>query len=175
MLAFVVVVPELREYPFEPFTGELSGELLDMIESDPVSRVRLPDGEPTWLVLDYANCCTVLSDPRFSRVLPGTAPDGDGPRDLNMDGSAHAAVRRVGSRAFTARRMDSYRPRIGQIIDNLIDVVIAGPRPADLVSGLVAPLPLLVICEVLGIPATDRTRFYGWLAGLNSVRRTPTA
>jgi cytochrome P450 len=172
-LAFVAVVPELREYPFEPFTGELSAELLDMIESNPVSQVRLPDGEPAWLILDYANCCTVLSDPRFSRVMPGMPSDADSPRDLNMDGSAHAAVRRVGSRAFTARRMDTYRPRIRLIIDGLIDAMIAGPRPADLVSGLVAPLPLLVICEVLGVPASDRTRFYGWLAGLNSVFGPP--
>jgi cytochrome P450 len=162
----MAVVPELRQYPFAPFTGDLPGELLDMIESDPVSRVRLPDGDPAWLVLDYANCCTVLSDPRFSRVPPGAAGD---LRDLNMDGPPHAAVRRVGSRAFTARRIDTYRPRVQGIIDRLIDAMIAGPRPADLVSGLVAPLPLLVICEVLGVPAADRQRFHGWVAGLNSV------
>lgn len=86
-----------------------------------------------------------------------------------MDGPPHAALRRVGSRAFTARRIDAYRPRVQRIIDELIDAMIAGPRPADLVSGLVAPLPLRVVCEVIGIPADDRERFYGWLAGLNSV------
>ncbi|HET9143128.1 cytochrome P450 [Actinophytocola sp.] len=165
----MAVVSELREYPFTPFTGDLPDELLDMIESNPVSRVRLPDGQPAWLVLSYADCCTVLSDRRFSRLPPGAGPGGDEPRDLNMDGPAHSAVRRVGSRAFTARRIDSYRPRVQRIIDDLIDAMVAGPRPADLVSGLIAPLPLLVICEVIGVPAADRQRFHGWLAGLNSV------
>lgn len=165
----MTVVPELRQYPFEPFVGDFPAELLDMIESDPVSRVRLPDGDPGWLVLDYANCCTVLSDPRFSRIPPDRAPDPAGPRSLNMEGQAHAAVRRVAGRPFTARRIDTYRPLIQSIIDELVDTMIAGPRPADLVSGLVAPLPLLVICEVLGVPAADRARFYSWLADLNSV------
>jgi cytochrome P450 len=167
----MAVVSELRRYPFAPFTGDPPDELLDMIVSDPVSRVRLPDGRVVWLVLGYADCCTVLSDPRFSRLPLGklAVPSGDGPRELNMDGPPHAVLRRVGSRAFTARRIDAYRPRVQRIIDELIDAMIAGPRPADLVSGLVAPLPLRVVCEVVGIPAADRERFYGWLAGLNSV------
>src|SRR5215211_1619 len=164
-------VSELRDYPFASFTGDLPDELLDMVVSNPVSRVRLPDGRAAWLVLSYQECCAVLSDPRFSRLPIGetSVPSGEGPRELNMDGPAHASVRRVASRAFTARRMDAYRPRVQRFIDELIDAMIAGPRPADLVSGLVAPLPLLVVCDVLGVPASDRRRFYGWIAGLNSV------
>lgn len=169
MLSAVAVEPEPRRYPFEPFTGELSPELLGMIETDPVSRVLLPDGEPAWLVLDYAGCVKVLADPRFSRVLHRPPPDHPPLRDLNQDGAAHAAVRRVGSRAFGGRRMAHYRPRVQALVDELVDAMIGGPRPADLVSGLVAPLPLLVICEVIGVPAADREQFYGWLAGLNSV------
>lgn len=159
-------VAGLRDYPFAPFTGDLPDELLDMVVSSPISRVRLPDGRAAWLVLGYQECCIVLSDRRFSRQL---APDGDGPRELSMDGPAHVSVRRVASRAFTPRRMDAYRPRVQLIVDELVDAMIAGPRPADLVSGLVAPLPLLVVCDLLGVPASDRERFYGWLAGLNSV------
>ena len=67
----MTVVSELRDYPFAPFTGDLPAELLDMVVSDPVSRVRLPDGRPAWLVLGYQDCCTVLADPRFSRLPPG--------------------------------------------------------------------------------------------------------
>lgn len=167
----MTVVSELRGYPFEPFTGDLPDELLEMVVSCPVSRVRLPDGRPVWLVLGYQDCCTVLSDPRFSRLPIGaaTTPSGAGPRELNMDGAPHATVRRVASRAFTARRIDAYRPRVQAIVDRLVTAMIAGPRPADLVSGLVAPLPMLVVCDVLGVPAADRDRFYGWIAGLNSV------
>lgn len=167
----MTVVSELRNYPFAPFTGDLPAELLDMVVSDPVSRVRLPDGRPAWLVLGYQDCCTVLADPRFSRLPPGATatPDGVGPRELNMDGPAHAVVRRVASRAFTARRIDSFRPRVRRLVDALIDDLLAGPRPADLVAALVAPLPVYVVCDVLGVPVADRPRFYGWIEGLNSV------
>ncbi|MEU1755778.1 cytochrome P450 [Micromonospora matsumotoense] len=167
----MTVVSELRDYPFAPFTGDLPAELLDMVVSDPVSRVRLPDGRPAWLVLGYQDCCTVLADPRFSRLPPGATatPDGVGPRELNMDGAAHAVVRRVASRAFTARRIDTFRPRVRRLVDTLIDDLLAGPRPADLVAALVAPLPVYVVCDVLGVPVADRPRFYGWIEGLNSV------
>ncbi|SCF00903.1 cytochrome P450 [Micromonospora mirobrigensis] len=161
----------LRRYPFEPFTGDLPAELLEMVVTDPVSRVRLPDGRAAWLVLGYADCCTVLADPRFSRLPIGatSAPDDVGPRELNMDGPAHATVRRVASRAFTARRIETFRPRVRGLVDGLVDAVLAGPRPADLVAGLVAPLPVLVVCDVLGVPAADRPRFYAWIEGLNSI------
>jgi cytochrome P450 len=167
----MTVVSELRCYPFEPFTGDLPDELLQMVVSSSVSRVRLPDGRPVWLVLGYEDCCTVLSDARFSRLPIGAVatPTGSGPRELNMDGPPHTVVRRVASRAFTARRIDAYRPRVQRIIDELVDAILAGPQPADLVSGLVAPLPMLVVCDVLGIPSADRERFYGWLAGTNSI------
>jgi cytochrome P450 len=167
----MTVVSGLRHYPFEQFTGDLPGELLDMVVSNSVSRVRLPDGRPAWLVLGYADCCAVLAEPRFSRVHIGKAdaPRTDGPRDMNMDGPAHAAVRRVGSRAFTARRIEAYRPLVQRLAEELIDDMIAGPQPGDLVSALVAPLPLRVICEILGVPASDRQRFYRWIEDLNSI------
>ncbi|PTA47846.1 cytochrome P450 [Micromonospora sp. RP3T] len=160
-----------RAYPFEPFTGDLPAELLDMVVSDPISRVRLPDGRAAWLVLSYEHCCTVLADPRFSRLPLGAteASGATGPRELNMDGPAHAVVRRVASRAFTARRMDTFRPRVRRLVDGLVGAMLAGPRPADLVAGLVAPLPVHVVCDVLGVPVADRPRFYDWISGLNSI------
>lgn len=74
----MTVVSELRNYPFEPFTGDLPAELLDMVVSDPVSRVRLPDGRPAWLVLGYQDCCTVLADSRFSRLPLGATGTPEG-------------------------------------------------------------------------------------------------
>lgn len=138
-----------------------------MVESNPISKVLLPDGRPCWLVLSYAHCRTVITDPHFARLHIGR-PDG-GPRDLNMDGPAHTAVRRVAMRAFTARMIEVYRPLVQRLVDELIDDMIAGPRPADVVSALVAPLPVRVICEVLGIPAADRQRFHDWIETLNSM------
>jgi len=86
-----------------------------------------------------------------------------------MNGPAHASLRRLAARAFTARRIETYRPRVQQITDELLDAMVAGGRPADLISGLVAPLPALVVCEVLGVPATDRDRFNTWVADINSL------
>jgi cytochrome P450 len=167
----MTVASELRQYPFEPFTGDLPEELLDMVVTKPISRVVLLDGREAWLVLSYADCCTVLSDPRFSRLPLGdkTVPDADGPRQLNMDGPPHVAVRRIASRAFTARKIDSYRPRVQARVDELIDGMVAAGPPADVVSGLVAPLPMLVVTDVLGVPNADRAQFYAWLENINSV------
>jgi cytochrome P450 len=162
----MTATPDLRHYPFEPFTGDVPDELIDMVESNPISKVLMPDGRPCWLVLSYEHCRRVITDPHFARLHVGR-PDG-GPRDLNMDGPAHTAVRRVAMRPFTVRRIEAYRPLVQQLVDELIDDMIAGPPPADLVSALVAPLPARVICVVLGIQAADRPRLLNWIEILNS-------
>jgi len=161
----VTSVEPLPEYPFEPFRGDLPDRLLEMVETQPVTRVRLPDGRPVWLVVGHEEVCTVLSDARFSRLPAGH----NGHRELNMDGQTHAQMRRLASRPFTVRRIAAYRPRVQELVDGLVDQMVAAGPPADVVSGLVAPLPLLVVCEVLGVPDTDRTRFYRWLVDINSV------
>lgn len=163
---------ELRNYPYEKFAGDLPDELLRMDE--PIRRVRLPDGREAWLVLGFEEVCTVLNDARFSRAsitsideVPSETDEQT--RHLNMDGPGHACVRRVASRAFTPRRIEAYRPRVQQLVDELLDKMEAGGQPGDIVSGLVAPLPLLVVCEAIGVPAADREVFYGWVANLYSV------
>jgi cytochrome P450 len=166
----MTAVPDLRPYPFEPFNGDLPAELIDMVESNPISRVLLPDGRSAWMVLSYEHNRMLLSDPCFARQHVGKAKPGAGePRDLSMDGPAHTAVRSVAMRFLTARRIEEYRPLIQRLTDELVDEMIAGPPPADLVSALVAPLPVRVICAVLGVPESDRDRLYGWIKELNSV------
>jgi len=166
----MTAVSELRPYPFEPFNGDLPAELIDMVESNPISRVLLPDGRPAWIVLSYEHCRALLSDPCFARQHVGRAKPGAGePRDLSMDGPPHTAVRSVAMRFLTARRIEEYRPLVKRLTNELIDDMIAGPPPADLVSALVAPLPVRVICAVLGVPESDRERLYGWIKELNSI------
>jgi cytochrome P450 len=164
------VDPMPRPYPFEPFRGELPDDVLRMVTSAPVSRVALPDGRPTWLVLGYDEVCTVLSDPRFERLGgQGSTVEGQCPvRDLSMDGPAHTSLRRLAARAFTPRRVEAYRPRVQAIADGLVDAMEAAGPPADLIAGLVAPLPATVVCEVLGVPARDRHRFDAWAATIQS-------
>ncbi|MBO4209381.1 cytochrome P450 [Micromonospora echinofusca] len=182
----------LPRYPFEDFRGELPDRLLTMVRDEPVSRVMLPDGRPAWLVVGYDEVCTVLSDARFVRHVGDLGPDGvtgpanggaalapdttgqcpvTGPRvrDLAMNGPAHASLRRLAARAFAARRMEAYRPRVQRIADELLDEMVAKGQPGDLISSLVFPLPAMVVCEVLGIPADDRERFNVWIADITAL------
>ncbi|HXL92999.1 MAG TPA: cytochrome P450 [Streptosporangiaceae bacterium] len=162
----------LRPYPFEPFQGDLPDELLRMVRTQPVSRVVLPDGRPAWLVLGYTEVCRVLADPVFSRYA-GRAPEAAAgqpcPRTLTMDGPGHASLRRLAARAFTPRHVESRRPRVQEITDRLLDTMEAAGPPADLVAGLVAPLPTLVTCELLGIRADDTGQVNAWVADMLSV------
>ncbi len=171
---------KIRNYPFEPFLGDLPDELLDMVQTQPVSRVRLPDGRVVWLVVGYDEVATVLADPRFTRFTRHGRPEAGSceqagepiadpaagcpvrARDLSMDGKPHTDLRRLAARAFTARRIEAYRPRVQAITDRLIDDMVAGGQPVDLVSGLVVPLPAMVVCEVLGVPVADRDKFAAW-------------
>lgn len=154
---------EPRPYPFQPFTGDLPDEMLEMVVTQPVSRVRLPDGRPVWLVIGYAECRTVLTDPRFSRHPWSEAhPPADHPRDLSANGSDHHAVRRVGYRFFTPHRIAELRPRLQRVADTLVDAMIAGPQPADLITALVEPFPAAVVCDILGLPPADLDLFRRW-------------
>ncbi|MCX4743992.1 cytochrome P450 [Kitasatospora sp. NBC_01287] len=168
---------DLRAYPFEEFTGVLSDELAKVVENEPVSRVRLPSGAPAWLVTGYDEVCQVLTDPRITRMVGRDGPRigvssmaPDAPRrSINMDGAPHAALRRLASRPFSARRMEALRPRVQEIADELIDALLAEGGPADLVSGFAQPLPMRVICELLGVPPEDRSRFSAWSDAILSV------
>nr|BFE57617.1 cytochrome P450 [Dactylosporangium thailandense] len=167
----------MRDYPFEPFRGRLPDEVLRMVVDEPVSQVRLPDGRPCWLVLGYEQVCTVLADPRFARF--GNGPSGtvaacphgrpSGSRTLRSDGPDHASLRRVAARAFGPRAVEGYRPRVQSLTDRLLDAMVARGRPADLMTALVKPLPVLVICELLGVPAADERRFDEWASAILSV------
>jgi cytochrome P450 len=134
----MTAVSELRPYPFEPFNGDLPAELIDMVESDPISRVLLPDGRPAWMVLSYEHCRALLSDPCFARQHVGNAKPGAGePRDLSMDGPPHTAVRSVAMRFLTARRIEEYRPLVLRSVGKLQVEVAIG----TLLRRLPAPAP----------------------------------
>jgi cytochrome P450 len=112
----------------------------------------------------------MLTDPRFSsdRRNPGFPLLGSGERQastgfpmslVGMDPPEHGPARRAVVGEFTVRRMALLRPRIQQIVDEHIDALLAGPRPADLVQSLSLPVPSLVTCELLGVPYADHDFF----------------
>ncbi|MFC0430433.1 cytochrome P450 [Kutzneria buriramensis] len=133
-----------------------------------VEPVYLDEENGMWRLLDHATVSRVLSEPgTFSSDFSGLAPvqeDFEAFRTgmfLTMDPPNHRKLRTLVSQAFTPRTVAGLEPRIHQITEELLDAV-AGQRRFDLVEALAYPLPILVIAELLGIPAQDRELFEKW-------------
>ncbi|MFF5703709.1 cytochrome P450 [Streptomyces sp. NPDC012794] len=142
-------------------------------ERGPVHRVRTPDGEELWLVVGHEACRKAFTDPRLSRDWRRSGDIGqiinteqDDPSLAHMlmsDPPDHTRLRRLVAREFTQRRIESLAPRIQQVTDELLDAMAAnGDRRGDLVEAFALPLPMTVICELLGVPELDREAFRGW-------------
>ena len=155
------------------FTPTLPGQPVPEIRTisggRPVFRAELPDGRIVWLVTGYENVRQMIIDQRFSRAL-AVAPDRArqgfemfAAGSINgMDPPEHTRLRKLVASAFTARRVEALRPRVANIVSQLIDAMLGRPQPADLVAGFSLPLPAQVICEMLGVPAEDLEQFHAW-------------
>ncbi|MFJ8729260.1 cytochrome P450 [Streptomyces bauhiniae] len=140
-------------------------------ERGPVHRVRIPEGAEAWLVVGYEAGRAALVDPALSKQWKNASPSfplsspAAGPHMLNQDPPDHGRLRKLVVREFTARRIGQLAPRVAQITDELLDSMTALPDGrADLVDALSFPLPISVICELLGVPMLDRTAFRDWTA-----------
>ncbi|WP_307670602.1 cytochrome P450 [Streptomyces sp. V2I9] len=138
-------------------------------EEGPVHRVRIPEGADAWLVVGYELGRDLLADQRlskqWSRASPalGIAKVSAGTSMLSSDAPDHTRLRKLVTREFTPRRMERLAPRVQEMTDGLLDAMLAAPdRTADLVEGLSFPLPMSVICELLGVPFLDREKFRTW-------------
>ncbi|MEU6600141.1 cytochrome P450 [Streptomyces flaveolus] len=171
---------DVREQDTPPFRYPLTGPAAlepparwaELRQRCPVARVTLPSGDEATLLTRYADVRRALSDPRLSREganSPGAARVAEGEssiftspmaRTLNAEG--HERWRRMLGRWFTAPRMRALGPRIEAMSDRLIDGMLAAGRPADLLTHLAFPLPVFVICSMLGVPERDRDRFKRW-------------
>ncbi|MEU9455145.1 cytochrome P450 [Streptomyces sp. NPDC048277] len=151
--------------PFAPPPG-----LRALNEQGPVSRARIWDGTTPWLVTGHAAQRAILSDPRVSSddkragfPLPNQAMAENVQHFpltiFNADGADHTRIRRMMTRPFTRPRMEALRPEIQRFTDDLIDKMLAGPKPVDLMTALSLPLPSLMICALLGVPYEDHEFF----------------
>ncbi|MGW4799571.1 cytochrome P450 [Nonomuraea sp. NPDC004297] len=131
----------------------------------PLTRVRLWDGSTPWLVTTHAEQRALLGHPQVSADVtrpgyPLSAPRLNGSLSfILMDDPEHARQRRMVQAAFTVRRVEGMRPAVQRIVDRLIDDLLAGPKPVDLVEAFALPVPSLVICELLGVPYADHDFF----------------
>jgi len=145
----------------------------DLRRRGPVHRAMLPNGMPVWLVVDYDAVIAMLNSNNLSTAAMLAAGGLDGGRlspDIrdallksltNTDPPDHTRLRRLVSKAFTARRVENMRPWISRLIDELIDG-FAHHDQVDLMIEFAAPIPILVICELLGIPEADRPQLRTW-------------
>lgn len=129
-----------------------------------VVRLTVP-GMPMWALTRHDDARAMLTDPRFAITarsfvgIPGV-PDGYDQylRTMSeLDGPDHLRLRRLAAPAFTARRAQDFRARVEPIVDKLL----AGPV-TDLVRDVARPLPIHVICELVGIPETSRADWLEW-------------
>lgn len=146
-----------RALPFDrPHPMEPPPAYAELRERTPVAKVTNTDGRPAWLVTSYDAAQAVLSDPRFGVTPPGEAA---GAGTLLDDGPAHARLRRLVGKAFTPRSVAALTPRIEEWASELVETMAAGGPPADLVTSLASPLPILVISDLLGVAIDERERF----------------
>lgn len=162
---------------FNPFAPGMLADPYPMYralrERSPVSWSPLME---VWLFTRYDDVVAVLNDSRFSAdrrqarnrfsemVTKQEQEFGPFARTqtmLSSDPPQHTRLRRLVSKAFTPRAVENLRPRIQQIVDQLLDEV-RDQRELELVSQLAGPLPVIVIAEMLGVPPEDRARFKQW-------------
>src|SRR2546422_10767595 len=128
-----------------------------------------------WVLTRYEDVLVALRDPRFAKeaiaafvaARLGFAPPGIGLSMLDRDPPDHTRLRGLVSKAFTPRVVEVLRPHIQRIVDGLLErAETAGSM--DLIEDFAYPLPVIVICELLGVPVEDRDRFKQW--GLDIAR-----
>lgn len=156
-------------YPFNGFDSlGLAPEYVQAQQAPGLARVQLPFGEPAWLATRYEDVRLVLSDKRFSRSQATQRENV--PRAfariaggiVMMDPPELTRIRKLVTQAFTHRRVEQLRPHVRDLSHALIDRMIAAGPPSDLVADYALPIPMSVICELLGVPMQDQERFREW-------------
>ncbi|PRH76490.1 cytochrome P450 [Streptomyces solincola] len=156
-------------YPFnEPEGLDLAEAYAEALERPGLLRVQMAYGEPAWLAVRYADARLVLGDRRFSRA---EALKHDEPRQseaqqdagiLSMDPPGHTRLRTLVAKAFTVHQVEKLRPQVRELTHGFLDEMEAAGPPADLVESYALPIPVAVICRLLGVPEEDRPKFRVW-------------
>ncbi|GAA2711272.1 MULTISPECIES: cytochrome P450 [Streptomyces] len=164
-------IVDLAEYGSR-FTVDPYPIYAELREKGPVHRIRSLEGEELWLVVGYEEGREALTDPRLSKrplpVLLGMV-EGAGAFSnmLQSDPPQHTRLRKLVTREFTARRIESMRAGIERVTHELLDAMLAAPdHRADLVQALAFPLPITVIFQLLGVPTQDAATLHAWSTDL---------
>nr|WP_245812369.1 cytochrome P450 [Actinophytocola xinjiangensis] len=143
-------------------------------EAGPVARLPMPGIGTVWVLTRHEDARAMLGDPRFA-LTSASFLRPDVPEHClrymrsmaEMNGAEHKRLRRTVSPAFSVRHARSLAPVIERIVGRLLDALPDGD-PVDLVPHLTRPLPIEVICELVGIPEADRPRWHEYGASVAS-------
>jgi cytochrome P450 len=144
-----------------------------------VHRVRTPVGHEAWLVTDYARVRRLLDDDRLGRSHPepdtaartGESALFGGPLgNFETEVADHARMRTLLQPHFSPKHLRTLAPRVEALTAGLLNELAEQGPPADLHARLALPLPILVICELLGVPYSDRDQFRVWTEDAGNVR-----
>ncbi len=138
----------------------------------PIHKVRTPVGDEAWLVTGYALVRELMDNDNLGRTHrdPANAPRSrtsalfGGPvGDFDTERADHTRMRRLLQPHFSPKHMRTLQPKIEGLCSALLDDMEQQGPPADLLTSLAQPLPILVICDLLGVPYSDRERFRLWV------------
>lgn len=163
------VLPEL---PFpRPDVIEVAPSFAELRKMAPIVKARTRSGDEAWLALGYAEARELFSDERFGRSHPDPAnapristsvmfggPQGDHATEYEE----HRRMRRLLTPSFSARRMQRLGDHVRELAANAVGRLSEMIPPVDLHEQLSFPLPVMVICELLGVPYADRETFRVW-------------
>jgi cytochrome P450 len=162
-------MPFDEEYWYAPFDT-----YSEFHAKGPVHRVCLPDGIPVWLVTGYTEVYDALRDPRLARQRKYAGPDYTNqlpPEGLPQsrlvmeDAPEHTKTRRLVNFGFVPRRMRLLKPKIHQLVADLLDDIErkgADGAVVDLMDVFCAPLPITVVCDLIGVPEEERVHIREW-------------
>lgn len=167
--------PEYRACPHPVYAA--------LREQAPVCLLKPPHGVDTYLITRYEDARDALSDPRFSKNMRGAIDtyhavfgsffDALDDNVLFSDPPRHTRLRRALRSGFTPRRVEQMRPRITEIAENLLRAC-AKSTPVDLMSSFAFPLPIAILCELMGIPEGDRPEILDHFRAVTLARFDPS-
>ncbi|MEU6708098.1 cytochrome P450 [Streptomyces wuyuanensis] len=148
----------------------------ELRESKQIPQVELPTGETAFLLSRYEDARQVLVNPAFSRCAVATRQreglvslESFGPSIIDLDPPEHTRLRQSLAGAFTPARVEGLRPHVERRADELVTAMLDNGPPVDLMSAYADPLALTVICELLGLPFADGSRFRAWSVQIMSM------
>jgi cytochrome P450 len=161
--AFDAGDPDFRRNPYPRYAELRESEVLH----------RTADG--LWVLTRYDDVHAAVRDPRLSshpkHATDGRADRGGGALPIVGDGSIeimlladppdHTRLRRLANKAFTPRAVEQLRPRVQELVDGMLDHA-ADTGSFDVMADLAEPLPVMVICDLLGVPVEDQEQFKPW-------------